>query len=105
GPGEAAHEAQLKDYDNAFQAFFQNLAAHGIDKSNTLFAITVDEGDHFAGGAGTPQPDGTLLYAHTACATLTACPANQMGEVNANLAALLPAGEPAFSVHRDDAPT
>jgi hypothetical protein len=105
GPGEAAHEAQLKDYDNAFQAFFQNLAAHGIDKSNTLFAITVDEGDHFAGGAGTPQSDGTLLYAHTACATLTACPSNQMGEVNANIAALLPAGEPPFSVHSDDAPT
>ena len=105
GPGEAAHEQQLKDYDAAFVAFFQNLAAHGIDKSNTLFAITVDEGDHFAGGAGIPQPDGTLGYAHTACATLTACPSNQIGEVNANLAALLPAGEPPFSVHSDDAPT
>ena len=105
GPGEAAHEAQLKDYDDAFAAFFQNLAAHGIDKSNTLFVITVDEGDHFAGGAGIPQPDGTLQYAHTACATLTACPSNQIGEVNANIQALLPAGEPAFSVHSDDAPT
>ena len=105
GPGEAAHEAQLKAYDDAFQAFFQNLAAHGIDKSNTLFAITVDEGDHFAGGAGIPQPDGSLQYAHTACATLTACPSNQIGEVNANLQAILPAGEPAFSVHSDDAPT
>ncbi len=105
GPGEAAHDAQLKDYDDAFQAFFQNLAAHGIDKSNTLFAITVDEGDHFTGGAGIPQPDGSLQYAHTACATLTACPSNQIGEVNANLQAILPAGEPAFSVHSDDAPT
>jgi hypothetical protein len=105
GPGEAAHEAQLKAYDDAFAAFFSNLAAHGIDKSNTLFAITVDEGDHFAGGAGIPQPDGTLAYAHTACATLTACPSNQIGEVNANLAALLPAGEPPFLVHSDDAPT
>ena len=104
GPGEAAHDAQLKDYDDAFQAFFQNLAAHGIDKSNTLFAITVDEGDHFTGGAGIPQPDGTLQYAHTACATLDACPSNQIGEVNANLQAILPAGEPAFSIHSDDAP-
>ena len=105
GPGEAAHDAQLKDYDDAFAAFFQNLAAHGIDKSNTLFVITVDEGDHFAGGAGIPQPDGTLQYAHTACAALNACPSNQIGEVNANVQALLPAGEPPFSIHSDDAPT
>jgi hypothetical protein len=105
GPGEAAHDAQLKDYDDAFQAFFQHLAAHGIDRSNTLFAITVDEGDHFTGGAGIPAADGTLQYAHTACATLSACPSNQIGEVNANLQALLPAGEPPFSVHSDDAPT
>jgi hypothetical protein len=33
------------------------------------------------------------------------CPANQIGEVNANLAALLPAGEPTFLVHSDSAPT
>ena len=65
GPGEATHEAQLKAYDDAFAAFFTNLAAHGINKSNTLFMITVDEGDHFAGGVGTPQPDGsTRLYPH-----------------------------------------
>ena len=95
GPGEAAHDAQLKDYDDAFAAFFQNLAAHGIDKSNTLFVITVDEGDHFAGGAGIPQPDGSLQYAHTACAALNACPSNQIGEVNANVQALLPAGRAA----------
>jgi len=111
GPGEAAHDAQLKSYDTAFAAFFQNLAAHGIDRSNTLFVVTVDEGDHFAGGAGVPQADGTLQYAqdasgnHTACAVLTACPSNQIGEVNANLNAILPSGEPLFSIHNDDAPT
>jgi len=104
GPGEAGFVSQLKAYDDAFAAFFSNLAAHGIDKSNTLFVVTVDEGDHFAGGIGTPQPDGTLAYSHTNCATAT-CPSNQIGEVNANLAALLPAGEPSFAVHSDDAPT
>src|SRR4029078_13150377 len=62
-------------------------------------------GDHFAGGTGTPQPDGTLAYAHTNCSTLTACPANQIGEVNANLPPLMPAGTPSFAVHSDDAPT
>jgi hypothetical protein len=104
GPGEAGFVAQLKAYDDAFNAFFTNLSAHGIDKSNTLFVVTVDEGDHFAGGVGTPQPDGTLAYNHTNCATAT-CPSNQIGEVNGNLAALLPAGEPSFVVHSDDAPT
>ena len=44
-------------------------------------------------------------YAHTACAALNACPSNQIGEVNANVQALLPAGEPPFSIHSDDAPT
>ena len=32
-------------------------------------------------------------------------PPNQIGEVNANLAALLPGGEPSFQVHSDSAPT
>jgi hypothetical protein len=104
GPGEADFVAQLKAYDNAFAAFFQNLAANGIDKSNTLFVVTVDEGDHFAGGIGTPQSNGTLTYTHTNCSTLTACPSNQLGEVNANIKALLPAGEPGFDIHFDDAP-
>src|SRR5438876_8582220 len=54
GPGEAGYTQQLRDYDNAFGTFFDNLAAHGIDKSNTLFVFTVDEGDHFVGDAPTP---------------------------------------------------
>jgi hypothetical protein len=85
GPGEADYEAQLAAYDQAFADFFSNLAAHGIDKSNTLFVVTVDEGDHFAGAQ---VSDG--IYSHTACpqASLTAvtpCPANQIGEVNAKI--------------------
>jgi hypothetical protein len=104
GPGEADYVAQLKAYDDAFAAFFQRLQHDGIDRSNTLFVVTVDEGDHFAGGVGAPQPDGTLAYTHAPCSNLTACPANQIGEVNANIKALLPAGEPAFDIHFDDAP-
>jgi hypothetical protein len=105
GPGESCAKQQLAAYDAAFNTFFTDLNAHGINKSNTLFVITVDEGDHFAGGTGTAQPDGTLAYAHTNCSTLTACPANQIGELNANLPPLLPAGTPSFAVHSDDAPT
>jgi hypothetical protein len=105
GPGESCAVNQIKAYDAAFQSFFSNLAQHGINKSNTLFVITVDEGDHFAGGKGIQQPDGTLAYSHSNCATLTACPSNQLGEVNLNLPPLLPASEPGFSVHSDVAPT
>ena len=83
GPGEADYKQQLADYDAAFATFFQRLASHGIDKSNTLFVVTVDEGDHFAGGVGTPQADGSLAYSHTPCSpTVATCPANQIGEVD-----------------------
>jgi hypothetical protein len=104
GPGEADYTAQLAAYDAAFEAFFARLAADGIDKSNALFLVTSDEGDHFAGGTGTPQADGSLAYTHTACSTPT-CPTNQIGEVNGNIKAVLPAGEPGFDIHFDDAPT
>ena len=105
GPGEADYVAQLKAYDNAFGVFFNRLQNDGITKNNTLFVVTADEGDHFAGGVGTPQSDGTLGYAHTNCSwtTAPACPSNQIGEVNLNLRAKL--GNSTFSVHSDSAPT
>jgi hypothetical protein len=107
GPGEADYKAQLKAYDDAFAAFFQRLENDGIDQSNTLFVVTVDEGDVFAGGVGIPQPDGSLGYSHTNCSwtTTPACPSNQVGEVNLNITPKLLAGTPTFTVHRDSAPT
>ncbi len=51
GPGEAGHEAQLREYNAAFTAFFRRLARDGITKRNTLFLTTVDEGDHYDGSA------------------------------------------------------
>ena len=106
GPGEADYKAQLAAYDLAFKKFFERLAADGITKENTLFAVTADEGDHYAGGAGIAQPDGSLAYAHANCSwTITpACPSNQIGEVNLNITAKLPAGTPSFQLHRDSAP-
>src|SRR2546428_2559679 len=107
GPGESDSVAQLRSYDNAFQLFFERLAADGIDKSNTMFVVTVDEGDRYAGGVGIPQADGSLGYAHTNCAwtTTPSCPSNQIGEVNLNIKSKLPAGEPSFVLHSDSAPT
>jgi hypothetical protein len=49
GPGEAGYVAALKSYDDAFGAFFNRLANDGINSSNTLFVVTADENDHFAG--------------------------------------------------------
>ena len=49
GPGEAGYVAALKSYDDAFGKFFDRLAADGINKSNTLFVVTADENDHYAG--------------------------------------------------------
>jgi len=49
GPGEAGYVAALHDYDNSFATFFARLQADGFDKSNTLFVVTADENDHFAG--------------------------------------------------------
>ena len=49
GPGAAGYVAQLKEYEQGFAAFFNELRAHGIDETNTLFVVTADENDHFAG--------------------------------------------------------
>ncbi len=49
GPGEKAYVDALKSYDDAFGKFFARLARDGINKSNTLFVVTADENDHFAG--------------------------------------------------------
>ena len=106
GPGEADYKAQLADYDAAFVKFFNRLAADGITKANTLFAVTADEGDHFVGGTGTPS-DGSLVYSHTSCDVTDhqSCPSNQIGEVTLNLNSTLPMGEPGYTIHFDSAPT
>ena len=104
GPGESDYVAALHAYDQAFGAFFDRLAADGINKSNTLFVFTSDENDHFAGGNST---DGT--WSHTFCNVSggQTCPANQIGEVTQNIKALLPNTytPPIFDMHFDSAPT
>jgi len=51
GPGDVCYVKQLAAYDEAFGKFFARLEKDGITKDNTLFIITSDENDHFAGGA------------------------------------------------------
>jgi Type I phosphodiesterase / nucleotide pyrophosphatase len=99
GPGEPGYVAQLQAYDQAFAAFFDRLAADGINKSNTLFVFTNEEGDHFAGSAPSPAGcDGV----NTPCSYTT------VSEVNGNLTGLLATQQgitTPFTVHADMAPT
>jgi len=99
GPGQAGYVAALKAYDDAFGKFFTRLASDGINKSNTLFVFTADEGDHFAGGPASPAGcDGVT----------TPCTYAKIGEVNTNLTGLLATEQgitTPFNVHSDDAPT
>jgi hypothetical protein len=98
GPGEAGYVAQLKAYDSAFGKFFTRLAQDGIDKSNTLFVFTADEGDHFVGGAPSPANcDGVT----------TPCTYSQIGEIDVNDTGLLATQQnvtTAFNAHADSAP-
>jgi hypothetical protein len=99
GPGQAGYVAALAANNEAFGRFFTRLANDGIDKTNTLFVFTSDEGDHFAGGP--PSPAG--------CDGVTVpCTYSQIGELNGNLAGLLATergNKTPFKVHSDDAPT
>jgi hypothetical protein len=104
GPGEKTYEAQLKAYDQAFGTFFSRVAADGINKSNTLFVVTADENDHYAGRAGTPAGcDGVVVlcnYDHTFASPT-------IGEIGGNLRGLLNAetgNTTSFTIHSDTAP-
>ena len=98
GPGEAGYVAALKAYDDAFGKFFTRLANDGINKSNSLFVFTSDEGDHFVGGAPSPSNcDGIT----------TPCTYSQIGEINVNLTGLLATQQKvttAFNAHANSAP-
>ena len=50
----ADYVTALHNYDAAFATFFNRLQADGINKNNTLFVVTADEGDHFVGGPPSP---------------------------------------------------
>jgi hypothetical protein len=115
GPGEAGYVQQLAAYNDAFGKFFARLRSHGITRENTLFIVTADENDHFAGKPGAPAGcDGI----HTPCTYIrlpagcdgdaVPCATTNLGEVDADLRRLLLSefnDTTVFSVHSDDAPT
>jgi hypothetical protein len=99
GPGQQGYVDQLKRYDAAFAKFFDRLAKSGINKSNTLFVFTVEEGDHFVGSQ--PAPAGCN-------GVTTPCTYTAVSEINGNLRGLLESQQgitTPFTVHSDMAPT
>jgi hypothetical protein len=98
GPGEAGYVAQLAQYNQAFTAFFARLAKDGINRSNTLFSFTSDEGDHLI--AGPPSPAG--------CDGVNRpCTYAKIGEVAGNIKQLITDQTgitTPFTVHSDSAP-
>jgi hypothetical protein len=101
GPGDVCHNALAAAYDEAFDKFFTRLKKDGIDQSNTLFLITTEEQDHFAGGPPTPANcDGVNVP----------CTYEKLGEVDVNTTTLLNMIDPnlantPFDIHFDMAPT
>jgi hypothetical protein len=99
GPGEAGYVKQLAAYNTAFGEFFSRLASDGITKDNTVFVVTADENDHFAGGPPSP----------TNCDGITVpCTYALKGEIDANLDSVIftEFGDATpFGIHFDDAPT
>jgi len=99
GPGEAGYVAQLASFNKAFGKFFARLAKDGITKDNTLFVITADENDHFAGGPPSPADcDGIR----------TPCTYAKIGEIDADIDSVIftESGDATpFRIHSDDAPT
>jgi len=101
GPGEANYVAQLQAYDAAFKQFFARLEHDGITKDNTLFVITADENDHFAGSIASATPAG-CDGVHTPCTYPI------KGEVDADLSPIFATefGDTTpFGIHFDDAPS
>jgi hypothetical protein len=106
GPGMACYEQQLHQYNQAFRAFFDRLNKDGINRSNTLFVFTVDEGDFYAGGSPTnPGCNGVTV----ACQyTPGGVGEHTVGEQNVDLVNALKQEKHntvEFDVHADSAPT
>ena len=88
GPGDNCYVSNAKAYDDAFAKFFDRLTKDGITPANTLFVISAEENDQFAGAnvgrASQPTPagcDGVTVPCNYA--------AGQIGELQTNINAEL----------------
>ena len=107
GPGEQGYTNQLKQYDTAFGEFFRRLKHDGIDETNTLFVILVEEGDKFAGATPVPANCDGMTVACTYPPIPTTAPRVSKGEIDVDFDQLLASqynDTTGFSVHTDQAP-
>ena len=107
GPGQTGYTNQLKQYDTAFGDFFARLKKDGIDESNTLFVILVEEGDQFSGGTPTPATCDGVTTSCNYPPLPTTSPRVAIGEVDVDIDQLLASqyhDTTGFSVHTDQAP-
>jgi hypothetical protein len=97
GPGAAGYVAQLQQYEQGFAAFFNELRAHGIDETNTLFVVSADENDQFAGVTKTGCDGVTIPCVYNA---------GEIGEVQVLVNQLLTAAgiTTQYGIHFDMAP-
>ena len=103
GPGEAGYVFQLKAYDAAFAKFFARLKKDGFTPDNTLFVVTADENDHFAGNVAEATPQGC-----NGVSVPCTYPVGAKGEVDADLSLVYAtefSNTTPFAVHSDDAPS
>jgi hypothetical protein len=106
GPGTPCYLAQAKYYNTAFGAFFQRLAADGINASNTEFVLSSDEGDHVAGAnvGRAIQPTPANCDGVTVACTY---PTGTFGELAGNITGLLATQKnntTPFTLESDSAP-
>src|SRR5271165_2704858 len=114
GSGTPCYIAQAQYYDNAFNTFFQRLAADGITPANTLFMVSSDEGDHEAGAnvgrAVQPTPancDGATVSGTTVTPDVyCSYPSGTFGELSGNMTGTLAAlgNSTPYSLQSDTAP-
>ena len=83
-----ATSTNAQHYDAAFATFFQRLAADGITPENTLFVISAEENDQFAGANVGRATAADARPAATASPCLQ-LPDGQIGELQANIKGLL----------------
>jgi hypothetical protein len=99
GPGSPVYVQNLRQEDADFGKFFARLASDGITAADTLFVVTADEGDHFAGVQKTGCNGVTLPPCHYGN--------GKIGELSTNIQGLLAtekANTTPFSIHSDSAP-
>jgi hypothetical protein len=93
GPADPCDVQNLQNYNLAFTKFFQRLADDGITPANTLFVITADEGDHFAGSnanrAVQPACTGTPDTTTYSCNYATVGGVPRIGEQQVSIHGLL----------------